>query len=344
MRQAPELAKYLRCFMSKIPAEPLQKRKVGMSRSWLALVLIFATISVSYPAANRAYRWHDSSRYSRVIVNATSGIEARPSEWFAQDKLVTDYVVTDANLVGRDAAVKEYEAASQRLNSYGLAVGTYISGTMVIPEAKETKWPWTAVSLEWMPADSRYIESAPNDDGRWLVDLTEPATRSAFQAGIKRLWEQTPAPVRFIDNAAVHRSAGRGQPWSNYCTNIEEIRKLGDAMGSRQIFNVAVHVGEMSDEETRQLIEAVGDGGIALEMPWHDNIRKDPAATERAKRRYRELLDSGMAIIMAPPGAEPSQELVDWVRTWRKPTDHLYFAGAFYKPPDMRLFGDSLAK
>ncbi|MGC2111945.1 MAG: hypothetical protein WA655_20675 [Candidatus Korobacteraceae bacterium] len=279
-----------------------------------------------------------------MIVNATPGIDARPSAWFAQDKLVTDYVFTNANLVGRGAAINEYEATRERLSSYGLAVGTYISGTMVIPEARETNWPWTAVPLEWMPAGSQYIEAGPNGDERLLIDLTESTTRSAFQLGIERLWKQTPAPVRFIDNAAVHRSAGRGQPWTSYCTNIEEIRKLGDRMGSRQIFNVAMHAGEMSDEETRQLIEAVGDGGIALEMPWHDNIRNDPAATERAKRRYRELLDSGMAIIMAPPGAEPSQQLVDWVRTWRKPADHLYFAGAFYKPPDMKLFGDNQSK
>ena len=176
---------------------------------------------------------------------------------------------------------------------------------------------------------------------RKLIDVTDPETRRAFHAGIRRLWEQSPAPVRFVDNAAVHSSTGVGQPWSSYCANIEEIRKLGESMGSLQIFNISVHVGEMSDEETRLLIKAVGPDGILLEMPWHKNIQNSPAATERARKRYRQLLDSGMGIILAPPGVAPPQDLVDWVRTWRKPTDHLYLAGAFFKAPDMNLFGPS---
>ena len=174
-----------------------------------------------------------------------------------------------------------------------------------------------------------------------LVDVTDSDTRHAFQAGIKRLWEKYPAPVRFVDNAAIHHSTGKGQPWASYCANIEEIRKLGESMGSLQIFNISVHVGEMSDEETRLLTKAVGSGGILLEMPWHQNIRNSPAATERAKLRYRQLLDSGIGIILAPPGAEPPQELVNWVRTWRQSTDHLYFGGAFYKAPEMKLFGST---
>ena len=315
-----------------------------MRRYLIALLLIAGAVEVASLTVGQVYQWHDSSQFSRVIVNATPGIETRPSAWFAQDKLVTDYMVTNANLIGHAEAVKEYNETRDRLQSYGLAVGTYVSGTLVIAEAKETNWPWAAVPLEWMPAGSRYLGAVTNSDSRQIVDLTDAATKSGFQQGIKRLWQETPAPVRFIDNAAVHSSAGRGQPWNIYCANIGEIRKLGDAMGSRQIFNIAVHVGEMSEAETRALINAVGDGGIALEMPWHDNIRKDPAATARARERYRELLDSGMAIIMAPPGAEPPQPLVDWVRTWRKPSDRLYFAGAFYKPPDMNLFGAGNSK
>jgi hypothetical protein len=45
-----------------------------------------------------------------------------------------------------------------------------------------------------------------------------------------------------------------------------------------------------------------------------------------------------MAIIMAEPGAEPSSQLVKWVDTWRKPADHLYFGGAFWKAPDPALY------
>jgi hypothetical protein len=51
-----------------------------------------------------------------------------------------------------------------------------------------------------------------------------------------------------------------------------------------------------------------------------------------------------VGIILAPPGVEPLQELINWVRTWRKPTDYLYFGGAFYKAPDMKLFGASSSR
>lgn len=314
--------------------------KGARSRLLVALITVTAAITgLCYPIPD-AYYWHDSSQYSRVIVNAQDGIEVQPKQWFAQDKLVTDFTVTNADVVGRDKAAEKYKATCDLLRSYGLAVGTYISGTMVMQESRETHWPWSLVPLEWMPTPTRYDGSWPSTDYRKIIDVTDPATRHAFQQRIKRLWDESPAAVRFIDNAAVHRSAGKAQPWVSYCANIEEIRKMGDSMGSRQIFNIAVHPGEMSDEETVQLIEAVGQGGILLEMPWHENIRNNPVATEKAKTRYRQLLDSGMGIIMAPPGAEPPKELVDWVSTWRKPTDHLYFGGAFYEPPNMRLFGN----
>jgi hypothetical protein len=45
-----------------------------------------------------------------------------------------------------------------------------------------------------------------------------------------------------------------------------------------------------------------------------------------------------MGIIMIPQDGDPL-ELVEWVRTWRKASDHIYFSGAFYKEPDLRLFG-----
>lgn len=317
----------------------------SMTRIFASLLILAGTsASIADSAPVSSYHWHDSSQFSRVIVNATQGIETRPRQWFAQDKLITDYTITNADVIGPDKAKQEYAATIKLLRSYGLAVGTYISGTTVIPQAKENHWPWSAVPREWMPATAKYAGTWPGEDDRLFLDVSDPDTRHVFQAGIKRLWDQSPAPVRFVDNAAIHRSTGKGQPWASYCANIEELRKLGESMGSRQIFNISVHVGEMSDEETLLLMKAVGSGGILLEMPWHANIQKSPAATERARQRYRQLLNSGMGIILAPPGTGPPVELVDWVRTWRLPTDHLYLAGVFYKEPDMRLFGPAPPK
>jgi len=306
-----------------------------------ALLVAAGAADSSRPAV---FQWPDSSHYNRVIVNAQQGIESYPREWFAQDSLVTDFTIADADKKSGDSAAQQYTAIRDLLNSYGLAVGTYVSGTTVEPEAMEAKWPWAVGPLEWVPATSQYVGTIPGEPNRKIIDVSDPGTRRAFQAGIRKLWEQTPAPVRFIDNAAVHQSAGRGQPWESYCQNIREIREMGDAMGSVQIFNVSGHVGELSDQEADQLIQAVGHGGILLEMPWHENIRKDAAATERARLRYRQLLDSGMAIILAEPGAQPSKNLVKWVNSWRKPTDRLYFAGAFWQAPDAALYTPAESK
>jgi hypothetical protein len=284
------------------------------------------------------YRWHDSSEYSRVIVNATQGIEGRPPEWFAHDRLVTDFTITNAVALGLAEAQKQYEATRRLLDSYGLVVGTIISGTTVKPEREQTYWPLPMVPVERMPASARYDKTLPGEPHRKVIDASDPVTRHALQEEIRRIWKQVPAAVRFVDNAAVHHSTGAGQDWSAYCANIKEIRTMGAAMGSRQIFNIAVHVGFMSDEETRQLMDAVADHGIALEMPWHRNIRQNAEQTEKARIRYRQLLDSGMGIIMLPLDGNP-QELVEWVRTWRKPTDHIYISGAFYKAPDLQFFG-----
>ena len=305
------------------------------------MVLTFSLLAlVRADDAKRAaqFQWPESSHYNRVIVNAQQGVASYAKEWFSQDFLVTDLTVADATKLDRAEAKQQYQTLRDLLTSYGVTVGTYISGTTVEPLANETKYPLAIVPLESMAKTSVYAGSLPDESYRRVIDVSDPDTRHSFQVAMKTLWEANPAPVRFIDNAAVHASTGKGQPWISYCRNMKEIRELGEAMGSVQIFNIAVHVGELSDEEVAQMMEAIGRGGILLEMPWHVEIRRNPAATERARKRYRQLLDSGMAIIMAEPGPEPSPSLVKWVNTWRKPTDHLYFGGAFWKQPDPALF------
>src|ERR1039458_1967153 len=304
----------------------------------LVAALVFVTLGFSKALKEPAYGWHDSGQYSRVIVNATQGIETRPRQWFARDRLVTDFEITNANVIGRETAQKQYWTTRRLLDSYGLSVGTYTSGTTVMPEKEQTFWPLRTVPVERMPESARYVGSWPGMPERKVIDVANVNTRHALQKEILRLWKQFPAPIRFVDNAAFHHSAGAAQDWSAYCANIKELRLMGTAMGSRQVFNIGVHVGLMSDEETRQLMSAVADHGILLEMPWHSIIRRDEQQTERAVIRYRELLDSGMGVILMPIDGDP-QELVKWVRTWRKPTDHLYISGVFYKAPDMGLFG-----
>ena len=154
----------------------------------------------------------------------------------------------------------------------------------------------------------------------------------------KPLNAASPAPIRFVDNAAIHPAVERKQPWQAYCQNMEGIRKIAEAQNSRVIFNIAMHVGLMSDDDTRRLIQAIGpDNGIALEMPWHASIQKSPEATAKAVARYRQLLDSGLVVIMLPVNID-ANVLSDWIRTWRKPGDHLYISAIFWKPPDLSAY------
>lgn len=302
----------------------------------MALLCCIAVMS----AEGAAPQWRNSSSYSRVIVNATQGIEAIPREWLTNDWLITDYSITDVNAIESGQAAKQYVATRALLSSYGLEVGTYISGTLVQPLLKQTShYPGGLVPTEWMPPDVHFVRSWAPADGRKMIDVSDPATRAAFQDGIRKLWQQYPSSVKFVDNAAVHKGAGAAQPWSDYCQNIAEIGQLAKSMNAMVIFNIAAHIGELSQGEREQLMLAVGHNGIMLEMPWVQSVQKDPAATERAIKAYRQILDSGAAIIMAPPGAEVPASLVAWVQTWRKPGDRIYFAGAFYLPPNSKLYG-----
>jgi hypothetical protein len=299
----------------------------------------FLMLSMLAPAASResSFQWPDTTSYARVLVNVNEYIESRPPAWFRQDKLITDFAVSDSNPQDHAAAVQRYQKIRRMLESEGISVGTYISGRSVMPKSAQTRYPASTMVAEDMPATSRFWGTWPGQPNRRIIDVSDPTTRHNLQAGIKRLWEQNPAPVRFVDNAAVHRSAGRDQAWPDYCANIREIRQLGESMGSKVIFNISAHVGMLSDEDARELIDAVGDGGIALEMPWHPNIQKSPAETRKAELRYRQLLDSGMAIVMIPVKMDV-EALAAWVRTWKKPADHLYISGVFWKPPELAVY------
>ena len=302
--------------------------------------MILLTALAAPSVGQSTFQWPDSSKYWRVLVNVNQYIENYTTshpKWFAQDKLVTDFSVIDANRIGHDQAVQQYQKIHYLLESRGMCVGTYVSGTTVMPEPEQSTYPPRTVSIEQMPVTAHYMGFWPQHPSRKIIDLTDPDTRHAIQANIKQLWNSLPAPVRFVDNAAVHQSTGRAQPWEAYCEHMKEISQLGEALGSRIIFNISMHVGMLSDQDIRELMQAVGTNGIALEMPWHRVIRQDKEASERAQNRYRQLLDSGMAVILIPIDT-PEDALSEWVRSWRKPTDHVYISGAFFKQPDGAIY------
>ncbi|MGA8144165.1 MAG: hypothetical protein WB987_09785 [Candidatus Acidiferrales bacterium] len=305
----------------------------------LFLVPLMAALA-GWSSRPTGFEWPDSSHYWRVMVNVNQYIGNRPKEWFAQDKIITDLAIEKVDPANEDAAAKQYKKLRHDLEARGIYVGTYTSGRTVGPAAEQTSYPPGSVAIEQMPASARYTSSWPGQPDRKIIDVTDPATRHAFQKGLRQLWESVPAPIRFVDNAAVHPALGRGEPWKAYCENMGEIRRIAESQGSRVIFNIAMHVALLSDEDTRELIEAVGrDNGIALEMPWHPNIQKSPEATAKAQARYRQLLDSGLVVIMIPVDT-PASKLSGWIQTWRKPSDHLYISGVFWKAPDLTAYSD----
>lgn len=298
------------------------------------LALAFAT----FPAKPHVFQWPDSSHYWRMLTNVNQYIENRPKFWFVQDKIVTDLQVLNVPATGEGGAAEQFARVRKQLESRGMDVGTYISGTSVAPLAGENAYPPPRVPIEQMPATAKYAASWPGQPERKIIDVSDPETRHAFQSNIAKMWQAVPAPVRFVDNAGIHPGVQRAQSWEAYCTNIKEIRELAESQGSRSVFNIAIHVGLLTDDDAKEIINAIGrDNGIALEMPWHPNIQKSPQETAKAVARYRQLLDSGIVVIMIPVKIEP-QTLANWFRTWRKPSDRLYISGIFWKPPDLEAY------
>lgn len=300
----------------------------------LKRALLLVPLLVSSTAGKDAFEWPDPQQSGIVLVNVNHDIAnyvRNHSDWFQSGELVLDLSVP--NQPDLNAAERERAGIQQLLGAKGMTAGTYTSGTTVEPLASIKLWPYDRVPIEWMPKGFAAADSWPGDPERKIVDVTDRRTRRALQDGIRRLWQQCDAPIRFVDNAASHGSTGGKQPWEAYCANIHEIRLLGESLGSRMVFNVSVHMAMLSDVEAAQLIRAVGPGyGILLEDPWGEATRKSPELTRKAQARYRQFMEAGTAIVMLPVNI-PVEALLDWVGTWRKPSDRLYAGWPFWKQP-----------
>jgi hypothetical protein len=286
------------------------------------------------------FQWPESGLCRLVIPNGTQYLVdyvKKHPDWFSPGELILCLVVTRQASDSVVELEKQYQSDRQFLDSKHLIVGTYISGTTVVPEADEDSWPNPVVSTEMLPNGVKLSEKWPGARARWIINVADPFTRHALQTRIESAWTKYPAPVRFVDNAGVHRSAGATQPWDGYCQNIKALRQIAEGQRSHVVFNIATHPGAMSVAETDELMDAVGQEGILLEDPWTPYVRKSPVETERAKNRYRQLLDSGMAIVMLVNNV-PADALFDWVGTWRKAKDRLYIGVPFFKEPELPNF------
>ena len=297
------------------------------------------------------FPWPTSNNYNEDFTNARDAITAyitnHPS-WFAHVVLTTDLAVNFTNGMSTTTAESIYNSARNALiNAQGsggqpILVGTYISGTVVEPQVYESSWPYPRVTQESMPLDAVYSGSYPGYPYEEIIDVTDANTVQALQAGIKNSWAEHPASLYMIDNAAANSIQGGTQPWQAQMNNLMGIREMANAMGSAVVFNISTLVGLMSDSDTNALIQAVGEGNaIMLEDPWDSSIQSDPTKTQAAVNAYRQILDSGIAVVMLPVSTS-GQTLSSWIQTWRKPTDNLYIASAFYHPPDPLVSGPFL--
>jgi hypothetical protein len=121
---------------------------------------------------------------------------------------------------------------------------------------------------------------------------------------------------------------------------MAELVFRAERINSNLIFNVFVRPWQMTNPEASQLIDAVsGNGGnaLVLSLPWSKTIKDDKAANFVAIFRYRQLLAHGIAIILVPSEDTKTdgsvEDLINWVSTWSRPRDHLYFAFPYWAQP-----------
>jgi hypothetical protein len=296
----------------------------------LALTLLGASSATSFT-------WPDPRKHPRVILTANQSLaddmEAHP-EWFTNDFVIGGFSIKDVPYGQSSDAIRKFAFLRQRFQRNGIIVGSYISGTTAIHELSLRQFPANAVSMEDLSVKTRYLGPWLRDPTQAVVSLSDKALRRDFENEIRILWLHVISPVRFVDNAAVHPRVAPMQPWTDYCDHMKALRIIATSLRATVIFNVFVRPWELSEQETKQLIEAVGRGNaIALPLPWSKQIKNDKNATGWAIYRYRQLLDAGIAVIMIPSSDAPTRDLIHWVWTWSKPNDLIYYSTPTWSDP-----------
>ncbi len=301
-------------------------------------LLFFALAVMLGSAAATALPWPDPKKSPRVILYADQMLVEQymhdHPEWFQHDFLVGGFYIKDVVYGESDAAIKKSGFLRQTLRRKRILYGSYISGTTVIHELSLTKYPADAVSIEDLPPKMHYLGAWLRQPDQTVVDLSDTYSREELQKAIHQLWQHTPSLMRFIDNAAVHPRVALLQPWDAYCKNMAELRDMAEAAKANVIFNVFVRPWELSDKEVNQLTAAVGPGNaISLPLPWSKSIKDDKTANAWAIYRYRQILKSGVVVILIPSDDAPIEELIHWTSTWKKPNDHIYYASPIWEAP-----------
>jgi hypothetical protein len=306
-------------------------------RKILLLLALAATFGASAASAI-TFPWPNPQLHHRIILYADQTLGSEMSEhpeWFDKDFLVAGFYIKDVVYGKSDDAIHKYASLRQKIfDKNKWYAGTYISGTTVVRELSLSKYPVNAVSMEDLSIKTHYLGTWLREPDQTVVDLSDVHSRRDLQNFIRLLWLHVMTPIRFIDNAAVHPGVAKMQPWSVYCQNMQELRNIAQGLKASTIFNIFVRPWEMSNQDMKQLVEAVGAGNaVSLPLPWSLSIKDDKNANAWAIYRYRQLLDNGIVVIVIPSVEAPEEKLIAWVSSWRRPNDHIYFATPTWKAP-----------
>jgi hypothetical protein len=307
-------------------------------RNKAALCLLAAALLLPDRAPSLGFFfWPDPLTHPRVILYADQGLAdymRDNPDWFADDTMIGGLFIKDVAYGDSSSGVRAFDALRTDLMYKQMQVGTYISGTTVAHEDVITKYPADAVAIEDISVKTKFLGPWLRDPSQQVVDLSDVGSRLSLEGGINQLWAHVPAFIRFVDNAAVHPRVAAMQPWENYCINMTVLTVLAASHQTHLIFNVFARPWELSDQETVQLINAVGfANGVSFPLPWSLSIKDDKRAAGWAVYRYRQLLDKGIAVILIPSKEAPAGELSKWIATWRRSTDPLYIAAPYWDEP-----------
>lgn len=259
-------------------------------------------------------------------------------EYCKQVKLITDIAARYTDIPSTTKPHDYYQNLKYTLESFGHIVGHAISATAVYPGTKHDRYPQNTVSIERLPDGAKYQGQRGN--GIWDIDITDEYTASCMKNEIKRLWRLNPAKVYFVDNCPAHSSAWGGAPhtWSQACNYIGSLRRYANTyLKARCVFNIALHVAALTDQEMDSLLQAIGTDAICFEMPLHLNIRNNPDALAAQTKRYIELLDHGVALLWIPLGDQTTELLYNYQKPFRKDSHHLFIDAGLITAPDPLL-------
>ncbi|QOJ13465.1 MAG: hypothetical protein HRU75_01890 [Planctomycetia bacterium] len=249
--------------------------------------------AASLPAAQ--VTWPTSDRWLHFSAGATPG----PLKWSGPR---TDAILAPPIIWAAQASAEEGGAAGQerllrfiRQRNPGARIGRYFSCCTIRP--RPLYHPPESVPAEALDGMLMNASWSPQEPGRRYIDIRREDVRRRLAgllvSGARR--ENFLALDNFIFEFGGNPDGTTRQEWSdaNYAL-LSEIYAQARRAALPVVLNAATR-----PEETWARVTAHCDG-ILFEMPFHPNMRRDPALLEREMAAYRAALDAGKLVCLIP--------------------------------------------